>query len=444
MPSFLCRMPVRVESNHALTKLPLGSGSIPEWPLLVESEMVLTPTAHSVPPSLRLPEHVEHVDEPRSPTRPDMEQESTEEGEAYKALVPKVSRPYATRVSSRRQVLAAGVPQEFFTKRSLASLARFVMVWCLTLLSFAFFTMVFPATDQEDVVGEAARMRHQPPFYLVHVSRCSMSLLTAVIFGPLWKQGGAVNFSLRAKEVATVAFLSLFILGALQDCNAVLEICTQTELGLWQRFCAIVAALGSSANISKFSSNMALVEIYAANKFWQEQRGYSNCLSIAAMIRRDNGKLFEVYVALSIAYVLAIVPLSFFCLLAAVAYFYFAIALVLFCYLGASALGPLVPILARSQRFESHPPEAAITRLPLPETPRHQCEDCGAPSAWEDFFLAALLCGVLPSLLAPCGARLLSGVGYLDALSSTLSERSISSAVPETWPQLLDVCGHLL
>lgn len=253
-----------------------------------------------------------------------------------------------------------------------------------------------------------------------------------------------MNFSLRAKEVATVAFLSLFILGALQDCNAVLEICTQTELGLWQRFCAIVAALGSSANISKFSSNMALVEIYAANKFWQEQRGYSNCLSIAAMIRRDNGKLFEVYVALSIAYVLAIVPLSFFCLLAAVAYFYFAIALVLFCYLGASALGPLVPILARSQRFESHPPEAAITRLPLPETPRHQCEDCGAPSAWEDFFLAALLCGVLPSLLAPCGARLLSGVGYLDALSSTLSERSISSAVPETWPQLLDVCGHLL
>jgi len=46
--------------------------------------------------------------------------------------------------------------------------------------------------------------------------------------------------------------------------------------------------------------------------------------------------------------------------------------------------------------------------------------------------------------IAPCGARLLSGAGYLDALSSTLSERSLSLAIPETWAQLLDLCCHLL
>jgi len=255
-----------------------------------------------------------------------------------------------------------------------------------------------------------------------------------------------VNNSLRTKEVATVVLLSLFILGALRDCNAVLEIYAQTELGLWQQFCAIMATLGSSANISKFASNMAIVEIYAAKKFWQEQHGCFDCSSIAAMIRRDNGRLFEAYVVMSAAYVVAAIPLSLFCFPAAVAYFYFAIALVLFCFLGASALGPLVPILARSQRLESHPPEAAIDHHPLPEAlhQQQQRKDTVAPLAWEDFFLAALLCGVLPSLLAPCGARLLSGVGYLDSLSSTLSERSLSSAVPETWAQLLDLCCHLL
>jgi len=255
-----------------------------------------------------------------------------------------------------------------------------------------------------------------------------------------------VSISLRVKEVATVAFLSLFILSALRDCDTVLEIYAQTQLGLWQRFCAIMATLESSANISKFSSNMALVEIYAAKQFCQEKHGCSDGSSIAVMIRRDNGRLVEAYVVTSAAYVLAVTPLSLFCFPATVAYFYFTIALVLFCYLGASALGPLVPIFARSQTLESHSPEAAIDHHLLPETlhQEQQCKDSGAPLAWEDFFLGALLCGVLPSLLAPCGARLLSGVGYLDALSSTLSERSLSSAIPENWAQLLDLCCHLL
>jgi len=416
-------------------------------PLRVEPAAKLLPPrpAIFVPPNLIFPEH---VDEPHPRTRHDADNESTDEGEvlqALQALVPKVSPPHEMRIPSRVPALVTAVPHEFLPRWSLASLARFLMAWCLTLLSFAFFTMVFPATHQEDVVGQAARMRHHPPFYLVHIFRCSTSLLTAVIFGPPWKEG-CMTVSIRAKEVATVAFLSLFMLGALRDGNAVFEICKRTELGLWQRLCAIVAALGSSANVPKFSSNMALIEIYAARKLWQEQHGYSDCSSVAAMIRRDNGRLFEAYVAMSTAYVLAIVPLLLFCLPAAIAYFYFAIALVLFCYLGASALGPLVPILARSQRPELQLPEAAIGQHPLPDTPRQQqqLKDSGAPLAWEDFFLAALLCGVLPSLLAPCGARLLSGVGYLDALSSTLSERSLSSAVPETWAQLLDLCCHLL
>mmetsp|Transcript_26390 Transcript_26390/g.51725 ORF Transcript_26390/g.51725 Transcript_26390/m.51725 type:complete len:490 (+) Transcript_26390:116-1585(+) len=415
----------------------------PIQPCVVESEMALAKPPHPaifVPPSMTFPQH---VNEPRSPARPGVDNESTNELEllqALEALVPKVSPPHETRISNGVPVIFMGVPHGFFPRWLLASLARFVMVWCLTLLNFAFFTMVFPATHQEDVVGEAARMRHLPPFYLVHVFRFSTCLLTAVIFGPPWKQGRMI-VSFRAREVATVAFLSLFILGALRDCNAVAEICGNMELGLWQRLCVVVAVLGSSANVSKFAANMALIGIYAAQKMWQEQRGYSDCLSIAATIRRDNGRLFEAYIAMSATYTLATVLLLIFCLPAAVAYFYFAIALVLVCYLGASALGPLVPILSRSQRLELHPPEAAIGQHPRQQ---QQSGDSGTPLAWEDFFLAALLCGVLPSLLAPCGARLLSGMSYLDALSSTLSERSLSSVVPETWAQLLDLCCHLL
>jgi len=347
--------------------------------------------------------------------------------------------------------------------------------------------VLLAALTKDDEYRRILALSHKPPYWEVCVSSGSKPILFLSIFGLPGTDGEMpTGFKKLPKQITTLGIATLTASGAVHDAQNVWRMCTEGELGLWQRINGVAFALSVSPNLQTAATLHVLKGIYVFSWSWRVAHGIVDPKQIPdpwQLINKFQGNLWLYYYKATVwAYSCVLIVLCIFFALGFLAYCWAALLWFALSFAVTSALNRVPKCVARSRgdkhctvnALSGHALDAAICTLESHNTSncfssdqwvkgpqyasleaslkdsdnpsnywnQHECfEQTGAPlDAWT-FYFAWPIVTLIFAMLGPVVARLYTGGGYFGSISATWQDRHIVTYVVSLFAIAGEVVG---